>query len=361
VRWLNISGYNNTASGIYALANNISGSENTATGSSALYTNNNGNENTATGVGALQFNVSGSDNAAHGYLSMWYNTTGNSNTANGYESLFFNQTGTLNTAIGREALRTNIAGIHNTAVGYLALKSNTGSLGNYNTAVGNFALSATTNSQYNTAIGYNTGSSFDMGYNNTLLGANCDISAAGFFNCIAIGEQVTCTASSQARIGNLATNSIGGTVGWSTLSDGRYKKDMKENVKGIDFIMKLRPLTYHLNLTALSSRLDAMAGRKNDNPDAGARQALTQKESVTFSGFVAQEVEQAAAASGYEFSGIDKPQNENDFYGLRYADFVVPLVKAVQEQQQMITEMKKRMDALEEQNKLLQQLLNKKN
>ena len=50
-----------------------------------------------------------------------------------------------------------------------------------------------------------------------------------------------------------------------------------------------------------------------------------------FSGFIAQEVEQAAKESGYEFSGVDKPGNENDFYSLRYSDFVVPLVKAVQE------------------------------
>lgn len=34
---------------------------------------------------------------------------------------------------------------------------------------------------------------------------------------------------------------------------------------------------------------------------------------------------------------------------------------SMQEQQQMIETMKKRMDALEEQNKLLQQLVNKKN
>jgi hypothetical protein len=60
-----------------------------------------------------------------------------------------------------------------------------------------------------------------------------------------------------------------------------------------------------------------------------------------FSGFVAQEVEAAAKDAGYNFSGIDKPKNENDFYGLRYADFVVPLVKAVQQQQQMIEILKK--------------------
>ncbi len=33
----------------------------------------------------------------------------------------------------------------------------------------------------------------------------------------------------------------------------------------------------------------------------------------------------------YDFSGVDAPKNQNDLYGLRYDEFVVPLVKAVQE------------------------------
>ncbi|MBP6091851.1 MAG: hypothetical protein KA521_11415, partial [Crocinitomicaceae bacterium] len=35
--------------------------------------------------------------------------------------------------------------------------------------------------------------------------------------------------------------------------------------------------------------------------------------------------------TGYDFSGVQKPQNANDTYAVRYAEFVVPLVKAVQE------------------------------
>ena len=46
---------------------------------------------------------------------------------------------------------------------------------------------------------------------------------------------------------------------------------------------------------------------------------------------MAQEVEQAAESVGYDFSGVDAPQHESDNYSLRYAEFVVPLVKAVQE------------------------------
>lgn len=49
------------------------------------------------------------------------------------------------------------------------------------------------------------------------------------------------------------------------------------------------------------------------------------------SGFIAQEVEKAAMASGYNFSGIVKPKTPQEHYGLSYELFVVPLVKAVQE------------------------------
>ena len=38
--------------------------------------------------------------------------------------------------------------------------------------------------------------------------------------------------------------------------------------------------------------------------------------------------------------------NGEDYYGLRYAEFVVPLVKAVQEQQKIIEEQQKQIDEL---------------
>ena len=69
--------------------------------------------------------------------------------------------------------------------------------------------------------------------------------------------------------------------------------------------------------------------------------------SYTTSGFIAQEVEAAAQNIGFQFSGVDIPQSEHGCYGLRYGEFVVPLVKAVQEQQVFIA-------TLMEQNKLLQ-------
>ena len=50
--------------------------------------------------------------------------------------------------------------------------------------------------------------------------------------------------------------------------------------------------------------------------------------------------------TNYDFSGVDKPKNEKDLYSLRYADFVAPLVKAIQEQQQMINDLQKQLHVL---------------
>ena len=75
-------------------------------------------------------------------------------------------------------------------------------------------------------------------------------------------------------------------------------------------------------------------------------EARKQKEEIVYSGFVAQDVEKIAKEIGYAFSGIDAAKNDKDLYGLRYAEFVVPLVKAVQEQQIMIEELRKEINEL---------------
>jgi hypothetical protein len=355
----NTNGGYNVANGFNTLYFNTTGYSNTATGSYALHQNTTGFDNTAIGMSALYSNTSGSFNVAiGGNGSLAYNTTGTSNTATGYNAMYNNTTGSYNTAMGVVALASNTAGIHNVAIGPSALGGNKGSSASYNSAVGSGSLYHTSNSRYNTAIGYFSGYNYDMGYNNTMLGAYCDVNAAGLYNCVAVGELVTCTASSQARIGNSSTVSIGGYVGWSNISDGRYKKDISQNVKGLDFIMKLQPVTYHLDVSGLNKKLNADRDQETNKFN---QQAITEKEQILYSGFVAQDVEKAAKETGYDFSGIDKPRNENDLYGLRYAEFVVPLVKAVQELSSQNVELKNQLDEIKktssDQRKLNEDLL----
>lgn len=297
----------------------------------------------ATSLGYWSMPNGGSYSTAVGAFSLRYNTA-SSNTAVGYASLYANTTGTNNTAMGASALESNGTGSHNTAIGVSALRAQNSSLGYANTAVGSNALNGTYGSQNNTAVGYFAGWYYDLGWNNTIVGALANGSFSGQYNMVAIGQGTVCPDNSTARIGNTATWSIGGYANWSNFSDGRYKKDIQENVKGLDFIMKLRPVTYHLDLMAASKKSKENGGYEWDDK---MKKAIAEKEKVVYSGFVAQEVEQVAKETGYDFSGVDKPGNEHAFYGLRYAEFVVPLVKAVQEQQQMIDQLEERLTELE--------------
>jgi hypothetical protein len=342
---LNNTGYDNVATGTQTLLTNTTGIQNTAAGSSALHNNTTGSRNTANGFYALYSNTSSWSNTANGSFALYSNTTGASNTANGQSALYSNTTGGYNTANGLSALFYNTTGYYNTAIGNEALNSNT--IGWDNTAIGVQAARSTTASHYNVAVGFRAGSQHDMGWNNVIIGAYADLSFFGQFNSIALGNGAIATDNSTARIGNSATWSIGGFVGWSNFSDSRFKKDIKENVKGIDFIMKLRPVTYHLNIQGLSKQLRENGGEEWNGE---MKTAIAEKEKMVYTGFVAQEVEKAAEETGFVFSGVDKPRRTDGYYGLRYAEFVVPLVKGMQEQQEEIEKQQAEIAVLKKQN-----------
>jgi trimeric autotransporter adhesin len=57
-------------------------------------------------------------------------------------------------------------------------------------------------------------------------------------------------------------------------------------------------------------------------------------------------VEKICQEIGYDFNGVVKPQSEKDNYKLAYAEFVVPLTKAIQEQQEMISKFELEVKAL---------------
>jgi hypothetical protein len=93
---------------------------------------------------------------------------------------------------------------------------------------------------------------------------------------------------------------------------------------------------------------DESGAEINRNASEQDFNAGNEKAAILYSGFIAQEVELSAKEIGYDFSGVDVPKNENGIYGLRYAEFVVPLVKAVQEQQDQIEQLKADNAALKE-------------
>ncbi|MDB5246408.1 MAG: Por secretion system C-terminal sorting protein [Segetibacter sp.] len=306
--------------GAFAGTNNTSGTSNTGTGYQALFSNTNGYSNTA-----------------NGYQSL-YTSTGTYNTASGYQSLFYNTTGYANNAAGAFALYSNTTGSYNTAFGPDALIGNT--TGSSNTAVGLDALRSMNTTNYNTGIGYYAGENTYSAIQGTFLGAQTR-GGTGLSNVTAVGYGATATASNQVMLGNSAVTSVKAAGSFVIYSDGRFKKDIKQDVPGLDFINKLRPVTYHYNIHGLDKYIkgspSSVKGGVMDGKDPLNlenklnEEAIVQKEKKLYTGFVAQEVEEAAKKLNYDFSGVYKPANDKDVYGLSYSDFVVPLVKAVQE------------------------------
>ena len=68
-------------------------------------------------------------------------------------------------------------------------------------------------------------------------------------------------------------------------------------------------------------------------------------EKIKMTGFFAQDVEEAAKSINYSFSGVHNPKN-GGLLSIDYSAFVVPLVKAVQEQQSIIEKQQKLIDEL---------------
>lgn len=245
--------------------------------------------------------------------------TGSYNTAMGSNALISNTTGGYNNAIGRGALTSNISGTNNIALGANALLSNT--TGNSNIAIGANALNGTTTGKKNIAIGFNNMNAFNSGSNNTSLGSEITFST-GISNSIAIGYGVSILASNTIQMGNSTITNANIQVAWTVTSDRRWKSDIKTSDLGLDFINKLRPVSYL---------------RKNDE---------TKK--IEY-GFIAQELEETLNKIGISSAGILSKDSEG-MYGVRYNDFIAPMVKAIQEQQTQIDELKS----------LVKQLLTKK-
>jgi len=238
------------------------------------------------------FGTGGKKNTFFGSNVGYSNTIGGSNTAVGARAFYKNLTGTANTAVGVEALWTNTTGHSNTAFGSGALFNN--STGGSNVGIGVNAYYGNGALDNSICIGYTSG---------------------GHVN-----------ASNRVEIGNSSISAIAGQVGFSTYSDARIKDNITEDVPGLDFINKLKPVTYNLNI----HRENAIVN-KGTNRDDVDWQGKYDIEKIKMTGFIAQDVENAAKDAGYDFSGVQKPANPDELYSLRYSDFVMPLVKAVQE------------------------------
>ncbi len=184
----------------------------------------------------------------------------------------------------RYCLNQNTTGLNNTTNGAYSLSSYI--TGSFNIAI-SWSLVGNTNGIGNTASGFYVLLNNSTGSYNTSLGTGADMNAGIFSNTILIEYHSRGKARNQVRVGSNSITSIGGQVGWNTLSDGRFKENIKDE--------------------------DYKASSSN-----------------TFIGFIAQEVEAAANKRSYQFIGVHRQKNEDNTYSLRNAEFTVPLVKVVQ-------------------------------
>src|SRR5678810_797905 len=123
---------------------------------------------------------------------------------------------------------------------------------------------------------------------NTMIGYGADVVFNGLTNSMALGYNAKVSASNRVVIGNSSVTSIGGFANWSNFSDGRFKQNVKEDVPGLAFISKLRPVTYTLDIDAIND-----FNSKGLSSDKKQITLNAEKKNLVYSGFMAQEVEQA--------------------------------------------------------------------
>ncbi|MDQ8003466.1 MAG: tail fiber domain-containing protein [Pedobacter sp.] len=240
------------------------------------------------------------------------------NTFWGYQSGNATTVGKYNTANGYKALAANTGGVHNTATGYNALAFSTGT---GNTAIGSEAMLLNNGGIYNTSIGSGSLSANVSGYYNTAIGFNADVAESNLTNATAIGYNAKVDASNKVRIGNGNVTIIQGQVAFTNASDQRFKTAITPMDKGLDFIQRLKPVSYQMKNSS-DKRINW--------------------------GFIAQDIE---ALVGTENAVLTIGNDAERSLGLRYTDFISPMVKAMQELAQ------KNMQLDQENQQLKQQLL----
>ncbi len=214
------------------------------------------------------------------------------------------------------------------AVGKDALINSNG--GGFNTAIGSGTASTTSSGNHNLFAGYGTLSISD-GSDMTAIGSQALIGFGATQNTTVIGASAFYSTDDAIRLGNSLVTIVEGPVAYSFPSDGRFKTNVNNaDVKGLDFISKLRPVNYNFDTRKYEEYITKSL------PDSIRRKRLaqdfTKSTNLRQTGFIAQEIEKAAKESGYDFSGgLHIPKNENETYSVAYSQFVVPLVKAVQE------------------------------
>jgi len=209
------------------------------------------------------------------------------------------------TAIGFKAAYSCNVAQYMTAVGYESLYSI--SSGDGNTAQGYRAGYDITTGANNTIIGFNAGNSgtndLTTGSNNTLIGYNAAATAATVSNEITLGNSSIATLRCQVT-----------TI--TALSDRRDKTDIVPIAAGLDFVNRLKPVSFTWSMR-----------------DGG-------KVGVADTGFIAQDLKAVQQDTGIDIPGlVYEPSPERLEAG--YGKLLPVLVKAIQDLSAEVAALKK--------------------
>lgn len=272
-----------------------------------------------------------------------------------------------NIAIGESALSDLISGSNNIAIGLQAATSL--QYGRCNIAIGYNSALNLSNGEYNTFIGLNSGTNVGShnrnvgigidtlrtcGDNNTAIGVDALENIGEFNNCSGVGYNSNVTSSNQVQLGDSNTTTyVYGSV--QNRSDKRDKADIQDIDLGLDFIKKLRPRKFKWDYRENYGIIDKDGSIYIE--DEKQNKILVKKDGSKcgkrfHNGLIAQEVKEVIDEMGIDFAGYQdhKICGGKDVLSLGYNEFIAPIIKAIQEQQVIIEELKEQVRELQNSN-----------
>jgi hypothetical protein len=257
-------------------------------------------------------------------------------------------TGTNNVAVGNGTLKVVSSGSHNTVVGSQIGVEVTG--GSHNVFVGGdgaTGTSSTANGSNNVCVGSSTANNWH-GSGNIIIGKGGGLLNLTSTNRINIGsalfgDNTDRTVSIGDNTGYIYAD-YASSASWTQTSDERLKKNISSDSLGLSFINDLRTVTYKWKPIA---ELDDAVLRKD--PVTGDPVVQEDKDTEqTFHGLIAQEVKTAMDNAGCTtFDGWTE-EEDTGIQGVSREQFVIPLIKAVQELSSEVVSLKSRLSALED-------------
>lgn len=178
----------------------------------------------------------------------------------------------------------------------------------------------------NTVMGF-CASTQGTGVGNVAMG-ECAYTASGINYSVVIGHKLGSGTHCAMIIGSthFCAYATPGTGAWVFSSDRKLKNNIKPICNGLTYINKLKPVTFNL---------------KND------------KTKSIHMGFIAQDIEKATCEVGYlgPVGLVSKPDDNNRYYGLAKDHLIAPIVKAIQEQSELIEKLQKEIDKIKSKSK----------